>query len=51
MIEAGELELMKFWSSWFEAMEAFNEESKLVEATLYLSHFISYVETVNQNQV
>ena len=47
MVEAGELKLIKirthFRSSGVEAMEAFTEATKLVEATHILFHFISYV--------
>ena len=46
--EAGELELIKirytyFGSSWVKARETFTEVTKLVEATRFLFHFISYV--------
>ena len=32
-----------FRSSWVEAMEAFIEVTKLIEAISFLFHFISYV--------
>ena len=59
MVEAGELELIKirynfkthFGSSWFEAMEALTAVTKLIEASRFLSHFISYVGRAYQNQV
>ena len=51
MVEPGELDLFKimynfktyFRTSWVEVMEAFNEITKLVEATHFLFHFIRYV--------
>ena len=47
MVEAGELELIEirynFLGSWVDAIIAFTDMTKLVEATHFLFHYIVYV--------